>query len=124
MSTNILYRDLSYQIIGVCFTVHNKLGCALPEHIYNRSLAIEFDKLGIPSAQQTKFDVYYHDERVGHFFTDLIVDNKIILELKSCEGIFPHHQSQLLTYLSVSRLKVGYIVNFGLRSLQFKRLIL
>jgi GxxExxY protein len=122
--TNILYRDLSYQIIGVCFTVHTKIGCALPEHIYNRALYLEFERIGMPAVEQSKFDVNYNDERVGHFFTDLIIDNKIILELKSTEGIFPHHQSQLLTYLSVTKLKVGYIINFGLKQLQFKRLIL
>ncbi len=123
-SSDILFKELSYSIIGVCFKVHSKLGCGLPEHCYERSLLIEFNKLGILTSHQQCFQVYYNDEHVGHFFTDIIVDDKVIIELKSTDSITTNHQSQLLTYLRATRLKVGYVVNFGIASLQFKRLIL
>ena len=124
MSYDILYRDLSYQIIGACFTVHSKLGPGLPESCYNHALVYEFNRLNISCTQQDKFSVYYNDEIIGHFFTDLIVDRKIIIELKADDRITPNHLAQLFTYLKVCKLKVGYLVAFGAKSLLFKRLIL
>lgn len=122
-SSDILFKDLSYSIIGACFKIHNRLGCCLPEHCYEFAFIIEFDKLGIPASRQQCFKVLYDDEHVGHFFTDIIVDSKIILEFKSTECITSNHISQLLTYLRGTNIKVGYVINFGVRSLQFKRLI-
>jgi len=126
MSNNndILYKELTDQIIGLAFNVHAKIGCALPEHIYERSLCLELTKHNIPHVHQKRYDVYYDDEHVGHFFTDIVVDNKVILELKSDEKITPNHFAQTFTYLRVTKLKVAYIINFGVRQLQFKRLIL
>jgi GxxExxY protein len=122
---SILYKDLSYHLIGACFTVHNKLGCGLPERVYNMALEIELTKIGISCNSQAKHDVYYDDnEQLSHFYTDLIVDNKIVVELKSTDNLYPHHQSQLLTYLRITKMRVGYLVNFGLSSVQYKRLIL
>ncbi len=123
-SSDILFKELSYSIIGVCFKVHSKLGCGLPEHCYEKSLLVEFNKLDIPTSHQQCFQVYYNDEHVGHFFTDIIVNDQIILELKSTDSITSNHQSQLLTYLRSSGLKVGYVINFGISSVQYKRLIL
>ncbi len=124
MNNNILYKDLSYTIIGTAFKVHSRLGCALPEYCYSRALVIEFTNLNIPFTHQKRHDVNYNNEYVGHFFTDLIIDDKIILELKSDLNITPNHYAQLFTYLRTTNIKVGYIINFGSRHLQFKRLIL
>ena len=123
-NTNILFKDLSYTIIGIAFKVHSKLGCALPEYCYSRALVHEFIKQDIPHTHQKRHDVNYDCEYVGHFFTDLIIDDKIILELKSDLKITPNHYAQLFTYLRTTHFKVGYIINFGSRHLQFKRLIL
>jgi len=124
MSTNIIYKELSHTIIGVCMRVHTKLGAGLPEHCYSRALFIEFSNLGLPVSREHKVLVNYNDQPVGHLIPDLVIDNKIILELKSLDSIYPHHLSQLFSYLKASRLKVGYVVNFGTKSLNFKRLIL
>jgi len=125
MSTNnILFKDLSDKIIDIAFKVHTKLGCSLPEHCYERSLIIEFNKQYIPCVHQKRYDVFYDDEQVGHFFTDIVVDNKIILELKSHEAITSNHYAQLFTYLRTTKLHVGYILNFGSKCLLFKRLVI
>lgn len=121
---NILFKELTDRIIACAFKVHTKLGCFLPEHCYNRALAYELAIQDIPCIQQQKFDVYYDDTHVGHFFTDIVVDNKVILEIKSSEHITPNHLAQVFTYLRISKLKVGYVLNFGVKSLQFKRLVL
>jgi GxxExxY protein len=121
---DILYKDLSYTIIGTAMEVHRKLGCALPEQIYNKALALEFTKLGIPCDRERYYKVAYDQEMLGKFFVDLLIDNKIILELKSDERITLNHESQLFTYLHISGIRVGYVLNFGVRKLQFKRLIL
>jgi len=124
MTTEFYYKDLSHQIIGCAFRVHTKLGSHLPEHCYEHALILELTKLGIHSVEQQRFEVLYDETHVGHFFTDIIVDSKIVLELKSDERLTLNHESQLFTYLRVTKLKVGYLLNFGNKSLQFKRLIL
>jgi GxxExxY protein len=124
MAKEFLYKELSYKIVGIALRVHSKLGSFLPEHCYHRALVKEFIYADIPCTSQQKHGVYYSGEQVGHFFTDIIVDNKIILELKSQEAITGNHLSQLFTYLRVCQLRVGYLFNFGARHFQLKRLIL
>ena len=123
-NNNILYKELSYIIVGAAFTVHRSMRCGFPESCYQHALSIELKRLGLSFTQQESFDVYYLDELCGHLITDMIVDSKILLELKSSESITPSHVAQLFSYLRATRLKVGYILNFGSRSLQFQRLIL
>jgi GxxExxY protein len=121
----LLFKDLSHQIIGMAFKIHRSLGPSLPEHCYHHAFVHELSlHAHIPFVSQKMHEVFYDETHVGHFFTDLIIDNKIIIELKSDANITPNHFAQLLTYLRVTKLKVGYIINFGSRSLQFKRLIL
>ena len=112
MTNNFLYHDLSHQIIGCAFKVQSALGSHLPEHCYEHALILELNKSGIPCVEQQRFEVYYNDAHVGHFFTDVIVDNKIVLELKSDERLTTNHESQLFTYPRVTKLKVGYLLNF------------
>ena len=123
-NNEILFKELSYQIIGIAFKIHTKLGSALPEHCYHHAFEHELTSQGIPFTTQQIHQVYYSDANVGHFYSDLIIDSKIIIELKSDEKITTNHFAQLFTYLRVCKLKVGYLINFGSRSLQFKRLIL
>ena len=121
---NILYRELSHTVIGVAMRVHTRLGAGLPEFCYTRSVALELDAIGISCSKEHRVEVVYNDNIVGHLVPDLVVDSKIILEFKSDQGIYPHHISQLFSYLHACKLRVGYVVNFGVKSLQFKRLIL
>jgi GxxExxY protein len=121
---NILYRELSHTVIGVAMRVHTKLGAGLPEHCYTRSVDMELTDMGIYCSKEYRVEVIYKDSVVGHLIPDLVVDRKIILEFKSDEGIYSHHISQLFSYLHACKIRVGYVVNFGVKSLQFKRLIL
>ena len=127
MSNNsnvILFKELSYIIIGAAFTVHRTMGCGFAESCYGHALALELQHLFIPFTREERFEVYYHDELCGHLITDFIIDNKIILELKSASEISSSHVAQLFSYLRATHLKVGYVLNFGSKSLQFRRLIL
>ena len=126
MSKNneILFKELSYHIIGAAFKVHSTLGCGFAESCYQTALSLEFLSLNIPFTQQERFEVYYNDQFCGFLITDMIVDHSIILELKSAETITSSHVAQLLSYLRATKLKVGYILNFGIKSLEFRRLIL
>jgi GxxExxY protein len=123
INTNILYKGLSHTIIGIAMRVHTRLGAGLPEHCYSRAMAIEFNDNHIPYSREFKVIVHYNDEPVGHLIPDIVVDSKIILELKSDNSIYPYHISQLFSYLHATKLRVGYVLNFGHKSLQFKRVI-
>lgn len=122
--SKLIYKELSHEVIGAAMKVHTTLGSMLPENCYETALQSELTSRGIMTVRQKQFEVYYNEVRCGHFFTDLIVENKIVLELKSAEDLYPHHESQLYTYLRTTGLHVGYLLNFGLKSLQFKRRVL
>ena len=123
INTNILYKGLSHNIIGIAMKVHTRLGAGLPEICYSRSMAIEFDDHNIPYSREFKVFVEYSEQVVGHLIPDIVVDSKIILELKSDNAIYPYHISQLFSYLHATKLRLGYELNYGHKSLQFKRVI-
>jgi len=83
-----------------------------------------FQQNNIPYSREYKVIVSYNDEPVGHLIPDMVIDNKIILEFKSDHAIFPHHISQLFSYLHATKLRVGYVINFGSKSLQFKGIVI
>ena len=124
INKNILYKELSHTIIGIAMRVHTKLGAGLPEICYSRAMSIEFDDNHTLYSREFKVYVEYKEQIVGHLIPDLVVDNKIILEFKSDNSIYPYHISQLFSYLHATKLRVGYVLNFGHKSLQFKRLII
>ena len=116
---------LTERIIGCCFKVHLRLGPGLPERIYQNSLHLEFGQSGLVSIAEKEFSVYYQDKKVGHLRIDLIVEHKVIVEIKALTTHLPQVFSyQVLTYLRVSNLKVGLLVNFGSKSCEVKRLSL
>jgi GxxExxY protein len=122
-NANILYKELSHTVIGIAMKVHTRLGAGLPEVCYSRAMALELDASQIHYSREFKVLVEYNDQPVGHLIPDMVIDNKLILEFKSDKDIYPHHISQLYSYLKVTHLRVGYVLNYGVKSLQFKRLI-
>ncbi|MBI9104760.1 MAG: GxxExxY protein [Spirochaetales bacterium] len=114
---------MSHSIIGCCFKVHNSLGACLPEAVYHKALEIEFQASGIKFVSEKYFPVYYRGQLAGQFFAYLIVDGKIILELKSTLIIKEIYRTQLLNYLRLSGLRVGYIVNFYYEKVEFERFV-
>ncbi|MBM4064886.1 MAG: GxxExxY protein [Planctomycetes bacterium] len=127
MDTNenkILYKDLSYKIVGLAMQVHNKLGFGFSEKVYENSTMVLFRREGIQAKQQTPITVYFEGEVVGDYYADILVEDKIILELKSAEEIADAHRSQVLNYLKATGLQLAIILNFGKEGLEYERLVL
>lgn len=120
----ILYKDLTNKIFESAFKVHNTLGCGLLEKLYENALKVELKYNNINVESQKKYNVYYRNKNIGLYYTDLVVNNKVIVEIKTVEKISEIHQAQLLNYLRISKLKVGLIFNFSKPKLQYKRMIL
>ncbi|MEO6670898.1 MAG: GxxExxY protein [Ferruginibacter sp.] len=119
----LLFEEKTELIIKCFYTVYNKLGYGFLERVYENALIIELKKQGFYCLQQTPVDVYYENTVVGNYFTDIMVDNKIILELKVLEGeIIREHELQLYNYLKATELEVGLILNF-VKKPTFKRKI-
>ena len=123
--TEIIYKEESFRIIGLCMEVHNNLGKGFLEIVYKDALEYEFRKNNIPFEREKEYIVNYKDIILPHkFYADFVVFDKIILEVKGMAGIADEHIAQTLNYLKVSSLKLGLIVNFGELSLQYKRVVL
>ena len=108
-------NDISYKIRGAIYEVYNQLGPGLLESVYESALMYELKKQGLKAQNQVPLPVYYDDvklEDVG-FRLDIIVENKVVIELKSVDVLVAVHHKQLLTYLKLSKLKLGILVNFN-----------
>ncbi len=113
MDNKYKYSDLTQKIIKAFYTAYNKLGYGFPEKVYENALLIELSKAGLCSEKQKLITVHYEGQVVGEFFTDIMVENKIIIELKAVESLCPEHEFQLLNYLKASEFEVGLLINFG-----------
>ncbi len=123
--TNILYKEESYKIIGICFETHNNLGAGFLEIVYKDALEYEFKRAGIPFQREVEYEVKYRDIILPHkFYADFVVFDKIILEVKAINGIADEHIAQSINYLKVSSNKLALLVNFGELKLQYKRIVL
>ena len=120
----IIYKELSYKIIELALEVHNELGCGFLEKVYENALMILLDREGIPARQQAPADVYFQNQVVGQYYADILVDNKMILELKTVDTIADVHKAQTLNYLRATGFKLGLILNFAKPRLEYKRLVL
>ncbi|MEM1084093.1 MAG: GxxExxY protein [Verrucomicrobiota bacterium] len=112
---------LTEGIIGAAMAVHRELGPGLDEKIYENSLCLELGAQGRHYTQQEQFNVHYRGHFVGKLITDLIVENKVVVEAKVAESIGKAHVAQTLSYLTITGLEVGLILNFRTPSLTFKR---
>ena len=120
---NIIYKELSDKIIGYAINVHKTVGPGFLEHVYEESMCVELKLNNIPYERQKVYSIFYKNNPVGTYFADLVINNKIILEIKSVPFINKHMHSQLLNYLHVSKLRAGYIINFQNTIIEFKRLV-
>lgn len=116
-----IHAELTERIIGAAMEVHRTLGPGLDEKIYETALCVEFSLLKLHFAQQVRHAVLYKARPVGTAITDLIVENSVILETKVVDTFHETHSAQLMTYLRVTGLQVGLLLNFKNYSLQFKR---
>jgi GxxExxY protein len=110
---DVIYKELSYQINGAIFEVHNQLGPGFTENIYQQALMFEFQARKIPYEIQKVIPIYYKGKQAGTYRLDLVVNEKIILELKASSDLTQEHYSQLASYLKATGLKLGLLVSFG-----------
>ncbi|CAN5440733.1 GxxExxY protein [soil metagenome] len=119
----LLYGDLTYQVIGLAMKVHQTLGNGFLEKVYENSLMILLRRAGIAAQQQVAVKAWFEGEIVGEYVADILVEGKVILELKVADKITNIHKAQVLNYLKATGVEIALIVNFGGVSLEHFRLI-
>ncbi len=107
------HTELTEKIIEIFYRVYNKLGYGFLEKVYENAMVIECKKEGIPVTAQSEIIVYYDNEVIGEYYADLLVDNKVIVEIKAAKGLAEEHEAQLLNYLKATNIEVGLLLNFG-----------
>lgn len=118
----MLHADITEKIIKAFYQVYNTLGYGFLEKVYENALLLELQEMGFQVSAQYPIKVYYHNQPVGEYYADIIVDDKIILELKAAERLIEDHKAQLLNYLKATEKEVGLLLNFGKKP-EFKRVI-
>lgn len=121
--SDLLYGDLTYKVIGLGMQVHTTLGHGYLEKVYENSLMVLFRKAGIPAEQQVPIKVIFEGEIVGDYCADILVEGKLILELKVASKITDVHKAQTLNYLKATGFELALIMNFGTLSFEHHRLI-
>ena len=120
----IYLKELSEIVIGLAIEVHRNLGNGFLEKVYENALIYELGINGISFENQKPLSVYYKEHIVGEYYADIIVENSMILELKTVRRLNPIHEAQLINYLKATGNKVGYLLNFGSPGkLEFKRFV-
>lgn len=119
----LLHGEISETIIGCSMEVLNRLGCGLPEKLYERALVIELRKRGHTVDQQKEFPVVYDGVCIGSLIPDLVVDDSVIVDTKVVTNLADEHLAQMLSYLSVTRLELALLVNFRYSRLRWKRVV-
>lgn len=117
----MLYEDLTRRIIGCAMEVHKRLGNGFQEVIYQRALKKEMEHAGLLFEREMEMTIYYRDEDIGTRRVDFFVESKIMVELKAVIRLEDAHLSQAMNYLEAYKMQIGLLINFGARSLEFKR---
>ena len=117
---NFKYTDISEKVIQQAYFVFNALGFGFLEKIYENALLKRLKSEGLETYQQKSIKVYFEDEPIGEYYADLVVENKVIVEVKSVEKLSKIHEVQLVNYLKASEIEVGLLINFG-KSIEIKR---
>jgi GxxExxY protein len=114
-------EEITDLIIKAFYNVYNKLGFGFLEKVYEKAMQIEMHDLGLNSEAQKPIKVFYNEQKIGEYFADILIENKVIIELKiNKEGISKQNEAQLLNYLRATDIEVGLILNFGKKP-EFKR---
>ena len=121
--SDLLYSGLTREIIGAAMEVHSTLGPGFLENVYEEALAVEFDLRNIKFERQKNIDVFYKNVKIKNYVCDLMVENKVLIELKALNNLTTNEHAQTLNYLKATGFKVGLLFNFGEKSLKHKRFI-
>ena len=119
----LLHEDLTYAIIGAAMEVHRTLGPGFLEAVYHQAMAYELELQRIPFASQTQLPVQYKGRAIGHYVADLVLEDKIILELKAVSQLSAAHEAQAHNYLAATGLHLAILLNFGASSLEYRRIV-
>ena len=117
------YGDLTHRIIGAAMAVHTTLGPGFPEQVYQKALAIALSRRGIGYQQEYPVCMSYEGIELGDFYLDLMVENRVVVELKAVEQLSSVHQHQVISYLTATGREVALLFNFGAGSLEHKRIL-
>ena len=112
---------LTSRILGCVFRVHGKLGPGFVEGVYQRALVVDFQSEGIDVVVEKYIPIFYRNERVGRHYLDIVVEDRVIIEVKAAESICKAHYAQVRSYLKASGLKTGLIINFAGPSVDYRR---
>ncbi len=116
--------DITYKIRGAIFEVNKVLGYGFLEKVYEKALMVELKLKGLKAESQVPINVQYKGEVVGEYYADIVVENQVILELKSIHSLQKIHEAQLLNYLKATGYKIGLLVNFTHPKAEIKRFVL
>jgi GxxExxY protein len=105
--------QLTKEVIGCAYDVHNELGAGFLEKVYENALTIELEEHGLPVQQQFPINVYFRNRKVGEYSADLYVDRRLIVELKAVENLTKEHEVQVVNYLAATNHDIGLLINFG-----------
>jgi len=121
----LLYKEEVYQIIGAAMEVHRELGPGFLEAVYQEALELEFQEQFIPHEREKPLSIFYKGTKLNRSYSsDFLCYDKIIVELKALSQLNSDHESQLINYLKATKLRLGILINFGAKSLEYKRMIL
>ena len=115
------HYGLTRAIIGCAFQVSNELGAGFLESVYENAMLVALKEEGITAVSQKPIKVTFRGQDVGRFFADLLVEEKVLVELKAAKAIAPEHQAQIINYLKATGIEVGLLMNFGNPKLEYKR---
>lgn len=116
----MLHSDVTAKILRAYYNVYNELGFGFLEKNYERAMLIELRKMNVQCRSQERIKVFYQGEQIGNYLADLVIEDKVIVELKAGTNLAPEHEVQLLNYLKATKVEVGMLLNFGTEP-QFKR---
>ena len=117
-------NEITEKIIGCAYRVSNELGCGFLEKVYENALTVEFRSTGIAYVQQPVYHVRHRGEIVGEYQPDLVVEDRLIVEVKALNSLNQVHHAQCINYLRVTGIKLALLVNFGLPRVQLKRVVM
>jgi GxxExxY protein len=114
---------ISERVISCAFEVSNTLGSGFLERVYENALCVELSRAGISFLRQPRYEIRYKNEIVGNYIADIVVAEKLLIELKALSALNREHEAQVMNYLKASRLSVGLILNFGISRIGVKRIV-
>ncbi len=121
--SSVVYKDLSYQLVGIIFEIHNKLGGIYEEKIYQRAIEEKLKDAGLTYKRELKADLYLDNIKIGNYFLDFLIEDKIVLELKTVPKFLPEYYRQIKSYIKMNNYKLGLLVNFRGSKVQVKRIL-